>query len=77
MLAPNVTGEWVSKNPPKSPPPPPTIGRRLEELHAAGRLSMSHDPSNTEWRELDDAVRAALASLDVAIQATAWMDTAL
>ena len=52
------------------------IARRLEELYAAGRLSMSPDPSNTEWRDLDDAVRAVGAALDVAIQATAWMDTA-
>ncbi len=52
------------------------VAERLERLHAAGRLRMSSDASNTAWPDLDAAVRAALASLDVAIQATAWMDTA-
>lgn len=51
------------------------IAARLEELHAAGQLTMSTDPTNTTWQDLDSAITATSAALDVAIQATAWMNT--
>jgi hypothetical protein len=47
----------------------------LERLHVTGRLSMSSDILNARWVDVDDAVRAAHAGLDVAIDALAWMDT--
>lgn len=51
------------------------VAEVLEHLHAARRLRMSTDTSNTAWTDVDAAVRSALASLDVAVQATAWMET--
>ena len=36
---------------------------------------MSPDSTNSEWQDIDSAVSAARTSIDVAIQATAWMET--
>lgn len=47
----------------------------LEELFNAGRLAMSGDETNSQWRDLHRAIEAARASLDVAVQAMAWMET--
>ena len=47
----------------------------IERLHAQGRLSMSRDEANTEWRDVGFAVNTVRASLDVAIQAIAWRET--
>lgn len=46
---------------------------QLEALHESGRIRMTLDPLNTTWVEVEPAVRAALAGLDSAIQAVAWM----
>ena len=48
---------------------------RLDVLDAAGRLSTSTDPANISWRDLNAAVGAARAALDVAVSALAWIDT--
>ncbi len=47
----------------------------LTRLHAERRMVMSADPSNARWVDVDDAVSAAQAGLDVAIEALAWMET--
>ena len=51
------------------------IAEELETLHGQGRLSMSRDSTNTQWTDADSAVVAVRASLDVAVQAMAWMET--
>jgi hypothetical protein len=51
------------------------VSEALEGLHAQGRLSMSNDPSNTQWTDTSSAVAAVRASLDVAVQAMGWMET--
>jgi hypothetical protein len=51
------------------------IGEALERLHAERRVTMSADTTNAEWSDVDTAVAAARASLDVAAQAMAWMET--
>jgi hypothetical protein len=51
------------------------ITETLERLHAQGRLSMSDDPTNTQWTDTASAVAAVRASLDVAVRAMAWMET--
>ena len=51
------------------------IAEELETLHGQGRLSMSRDSTNTQWTDVDSAVVAVRASLDVAVQAMAWMET--
>ena len=48
---------------------------RLDVLDAAGRLSASTDPANISWRDVDAAVGAARAGLEVAVSALAWIDT--
>ena len=48
---------------------------RLDVLDADGRLSASPDPANISWRDLDAAVAAARAGLEVAVSALAWIDT--
>jgi hypothetical protein len=47
----------------------------LERLHAVGRFTMSTDNLNRRWVDVDNAVPAAQARLDVAIEALAWMET--
>ena len=51
------------------------VTARLDVLDAAGRLSTSTDPANISWRDLDAAVGAARAGLEVAVSALAWIDT--
>ena len=48
----------------------------LDAIHATGRLSISADATNSEWTDVDAAVRAARAALVAAAQALAWIDTA-
>jgi hypothetical protein len=51
------------------------VREALARLHAADRLRLSTDSLNTRWSDVDDAVRAAQAGLDVAIDALTWMET--
>ena len=51
------------------------VTARLDVLAAAGRLSASTDPANISWRDIDAAVTAARAGLEVAVSALAWIDT--
>ena len=51
------------------------VTARLDVLDAAGRLSASTDPANISWRDVDAAVAAARAGLEVALSALAWIDT--
>ena len=51
------------------------VTARLDVLDAAGRLSTSTDPANISWRDVDAAVGAARAGLEVAVSALAWIDT--
>jgi hypothetical protein len=49
------------------------LGTQLEVLHGSGRLRMTIDPLNTAWFDVESAVSTALAGLDAAVQAVAWM----
>ena len=51
------------------------LAEALDALHATGSLSISRDATNSEWADIDDAVRAARTALEVAAQALAWIDT--
>ena len=51
------------------------VAARLDVLDAAGRLSTSTGPANISWRDVDAAVGAARAALEVAVSALAWIDT--
>ena len=51
------------------------VAARSDVLDAAGRLSARTDPANISWRDIDAAVAAARAGLEVAVSALAWIDT--
>jgi hypothetical protein len=51
------------------------VSESFDRLYRSGRLSMSRDSINTEWPDVDAAAAAVKASLDVAIQAMAWIET--
>lgn len=51
------------------------LRRRLEQLTAEGRITMSRDPRNTEHLESRMALSVAMKALDQAIHATNWMET--
>ena len=51
------------------------LSEAFDRLYAEGKLSMSRDATNSQWADIDSAAAAVKASLDVAIQVTAWMDT--
>ena len=51
------------------------ISETVDRLYAEGRIAMSGDPTNTQWRDTAAAVAAVRASLDVATQAMGWMET--
>lgn len=51
------------------------LANELEDLAASGRITMSTDSWNKDYPETKQAVSQALASLQVAIDATCWMET--
>jgi hypothetical protein len=51
------------------------VSESFDRFHHWGRLSMSRDSTSTEWPDLDAAAAAVKASLGVAIQAMAWIET--
>lgn len=51
------------------------LRRKLEQLNAEGRITMSRDSRNTEHLESSLALIVALKALDQAIVATNWMET--
>ena len=48
---------------------------QLELLQEQGRIVMAVDSLNSDWTEAAAAVRAALAGLELAVDATCWMQT--
>ena len=51
------------------------LANELEDLAATGRITMSTDSWNKDYPEMKQAVSQALAALQVAINATCWMET--
>lgn len=51
------------------------LANELEDLAASGRITMSTDSWNKDYPETKQAVSQALAALQVAIDATCWMET--
>lgn len=51
------------------------LASELEDLAASGRITMSADSWNKDYPETKQAVSQALAALQVAIDATCWMET--
>lgn len=51
------------------------LANELEDLAASGRITMSADSWNKDYPEAKQAVSQALAALQVAIEATCWMET--
>ncbi|MGO4298332.1 hypothetical protein [Glutamicibacter sp. MCAF14] len=51
------------------------LANELEDLAETGRITMSTDSWNKEYPETKQAVSQALAALQVAINATCWMET--
>lgn len=51
------------------------LANELEDLAASGRITMSTDSWNKDYPETKQAVSQALAALQVAINATCWMET--
>lgn len=51
------------------------LANELEDLAATGRITMSTDTWNKDYPETKQAVSQALAALQVAINATCWMET--
>lgn len=51
------------------------LSSELEELAATGRITMSTDSWNKDYRESKPAIKHALFSLQEAINATCWMET--
>lgn len=51
------------------------LANELEVLAASGRITMSTDSWNKDYPETKQAVSQALAALQVAINATCWMET--
>lgn len=51
------------------------LANELEDLAASGRITMSTDSWNKGYPETKQAVSQALAALQVAIDATCWMET--
>ena len=52
-----------------------TLRFQLEQLSEQGRIVMSRDSSNKEHPDSRAAISAALAGLDQAREAIAWMET--
>jgi hypothetical protein len=52
-----------------------TLRHQLEQLAEQGRIVMSRDSWNKEHRDSAPAIAAALAGLDQAREAMAWMET--
>lgn len=51
------------------------LANELEDLAATGRITMSTDSWNKDYLDTKPAVAQALAALQVAINATCWMET--
>lgn len=51
------------------------LADELEALAATGRITMSTDSWNKDYPDTKPAVAQALAALQVAINATCWMET--
>lgn len=51
------------------------LANELEDLAATGRITMSTDSWNKDYPDTKPAVAQALAALQVAINATCWMET--
>ena len=51
------------------------LANELEDLAATGRITMITDSWNKDYPETKQAVSQALAALQVAINATCWMET--
>lgn len=51
------------------------LANELEDLAVTGRITMSSDLWNKDYPETKQAVSQALAALQVAINATCWMET--
>ncbi|MGP4982185.1 hypothetical protein ACTXI2_17845, partial [Glutamicibacter arilaitensis] len=51
------------------------LANELEDLAATGRITMSTDSWNKDYPDTKQAVAQALATLQVAINATCWMET--
>lgn len=52
-----------------------TLRFQLEQLTHEGRIVMTRDSMNKDYQDSEQAIKAALAGLDQAINATCWMET--
>lgn len=51
------------------------LSNELEDFANAGRITMSTDDWNQDYRNTKPAVAQALSALQVAIDSTRWMET--